>query len=126
MPEISITRDPYPGRAIVRLRVSMTDADMAAAALRLSPALNARTDGDCTSLWLGPDQWLVVSDRLQAGEIAARCSAALRTRAHLAVEVTAAWSCAALAGDRLRDLLAMGSGLDWSIRAMPAGHCVRT
>jgi sarcosine oxidase subunit gamma len=126
MVEVSITSDPYPGRAIVRLRVAMADAAIAANALRLAPALTARDADDWMSLWLGPDQWLLVSDRVPAHELVARCTAALGDRLHLAVEATSAWFCATLSGARTRDLLAMGSGLDWSVRAMPAGRCVRT
>ena len=105
----------------------MAEVEEAVESLELAAPLHARsaTDG-CVSLWLGPDQWLVVSDRLDASAMLGRCAAALGNRLHLAVDVSAAWHCTSLEGARVRDLLAMGAGLDWSSRAMPAGRCVRT
>ena len=55
-----------------------------------------------------------------------RCAAALGKCLYIAVDASAAWYCESLEGARVRDLLGMGAGIDWSSGAMPAGRCVRT
>jgi sarcosine oxidase subunit gamma len=122
MPEPIVELDAHPQRYKLRLRVAMALAGEAMRRLVLPEALQARTAGDVTSLWLGPDQWLLVSDRLTADELAERCSRALQSLRHHAVDTSAALGCAALRGAAARALLAMGSGVDWS----RAGACVRT
>jgi sarcosine oxidase subunit gamma len=105
----------------------MADVREAVASLELAAPLHARSATDnYVSLWLGPDQWLVVSDRLDASSMLERCAAALGSRLHIAIDASAAWYCTSLEGARVRDLLAMGAGLDWTHGAMPAGRCVRT
>jgi sarcosine oxidase subunit gamma len=126
MAEVALVRVPFPQRAIVQLRLSMPDARAAAAELELASPLQVHIAGDYRSLWLGPDQWLLVSDRLAASAMLERCATALGSFLHLAVDASAAWYCETLAGARVRDLLAMGAGIDWSPRAMPGGRCVRT
>jgi sarcosine oxidase subunit gamma len=126
MAELELDYEAHPRRAVVRLRVPLSSAAQAAAALSLAAPLTACVAGDVTSLWIGPDQWLLVSDRLTAPAIVAECAAALAGRLHLAVDATSALECAALEGARARELLAMGSGVDWSLASLPAGRCVRT
>jgi sarcosine oxidase, subunit gamma len=126
MPELEFDYDAHSRRAVVRLRAPMASGEQVAGALKLAGPLAARIEDDVTSLWVGPDQWLLVSDRIQAAQIIARCAATLTDRLYLAVDATSALRCAALAGARVRDLLSMGSGLDWSRRSVPVGGCVRT
>jgi heterotetrameric sarcosine oxidase gamma subunit len=126
MRELELDYDAHARRAIVRLRVPMASGGDVAAALGLAGPLETRSDGVVTSLWIAPDQWLLVSDEVGAQEIVDRCAATLAGQLYLAVDATSAMRCAALTGTRVRDLLSMGSGLDWSYRSVPAEHCVRT
>lgn len=77
-------------------------------------------------LWLGPDQWLLLSDRVPAAELAARCNRALDGLSYHAAEVSAALACARVQGPRVRQLLAMGSGCDWEDSQAPVSQCRRT
>jgi sarcosine oxidase subunit gamma len=126
MPELELDYGAHPRRAIVRLRVPVAYGEHAAGALGLAAPLTARVAGDVTSLWVAPDQWLLVSDRIAPSPIVEHCAHALAGRLHLAVDATSALHCAAVEGARVRALLAMGSGLDWSPAGLPAGRCVRT
>jgi sarcosine oxidase, subunit gamma len=126
MVEVALRYDLRPRRAIVRLRVPMSLAERAAVSLRLPPPLHALVDDDITTLWLGPDQWLLMSDRIEAHALARHCTAGLGSMLHLAVDSSAALVHAELAGQRARELLAMASGIDWSAGSMPSGRCART
>jgi heterotetrameric sarcosine oxidase gamma subunit len=124
MPEFTLESPAHPQRVKVRLRVSPSDATEIAERLRLPTALQDLVYADRTALWLAPEQWLLLSDRRSAIELVDECATALAGRLHLAVDVSAALGCITLRGARVRELLAMGSGLDWSVR--PAQRCVRT
>jgi sarcosine oxidase subunit gamma len=126
MAELVPDYDAHRARAIVRLRVPFGSRQHAAAALDLAAPLTARVAGDITSLWIAPDQWLLVSDAIEAPAIVERCASALAGQLHLAVDFTSALRCALLEGAPVRELLAMGSGLDWSVTSLPPGRCVRT
>lgn len=111
---------------LVRLRVALAAADAARQCLELAAPLQARAAGDCLSLWLGPDQWLLLQERAPADALLARIGATLADLRHHAVDVSAAMQCVQLDGGAARTLLAMGSGVDWSPRGMRPGGCVRT
>ena len=64
MPERIVDLDAHPRRVKLRLRVAIAAAAEATGRLNLPGALQARTAGEVTSLWLGPDQWLLTSDRV--------------------------------------------------------------
>ena len=66
MAELVPDYDAHRARAIVRLRVPFGSRQHAAAALDLAAPLTARVAGDITSLWIAPDQWLLVSDAIEA------------------------------------------------------------
>jgi sarcosine oxidase subunit gamma len=122
MPERSVDLDACPQRVKVRLRVAMAAVTEATGRLDLPGTLQARTAGEVTSLWLGPDQWLLTSDAVPADELVALCSRALGSLRHHAVDVSAAFGCASVRGTNARALLAMGSGADWSAN----WQCART
>jgi sarcosine oxidase subunit gamma len=124
--EASADWNAFAGRTKVRLRVSTAAAEEAARRLHLPGALCARASDDLTALWLGPDQWLLVSDRLSPSACEQRCASVLGAILHHTVDVSAALACARLYGKRVRELLAMGSGVDWRTGAFPEGGCLRT
>ena len=51
------------GRSMVRLRVRPKEAIAAAEALQLPQQALQSRGGDPASYWLGPDQWLIASER---------------------------------------------------------------
>ncbi|HEX7011528.1 MAG TPA: sarcosine oxidase subunit gamma family protein [Steroidobacteraceae bacterium] len=119
MREAGIDLDAHPGRVKVRVRVSMS----AVAAIprgALAEALRAQSVNEATSLWLGPDQWLLISDRVSADALIAHCANELGKFLHYAVDVSASLACAHVSGPSALALLRMGSGVQWS------EQCVRT
>jgi sarcosine oxidase subunit gamma len=77
-------------------------------------------------LWLGPDEWLVVSESQAGGEIVARLRQALRALPAAATDVSDARIVYALAGENARAALAKGCSIDFHAREFPPGRCVQT
>lgn len=122
--DIVLARDPRP--AIVRLRVAIGRAAEAAALLDLPRFVGQMSVGPVDRLWLGPDQWLLVSFERTAAELIELCERNLVGMRFHAVEVSAALDRIVVRGPRTRMLLAMGSGIDCAAEALPVGTCVRT
>jgi sarcosine oxidase subunit gamma len=82
------------------------------------------TDGERTTLWLGPDEWLVVGPD---GDAAAIERALLGGDGWVTtVDVSANRTAIELTGPRVRDLLAAGCSLDLHPRAFAPGRCAQT
>jgi heterotetrameric sarcosine oxidase gamma subunit len=113
-------------RFLARLRVHLDDAAAVAAALGLSTEPSSVSGTDPMALWLGPEQWLLVSSRLDALAMAEDCSRVLGPILHLVTDAKDALHCLSIDGAGARMLLAMGSGVDFDEQAFPAGRCVRT
>jgi sarcosine oxidase subunit gamma len=77
-------------------------------------------------LWLGPDEWLVISETQRGDEIAARLRQALRGIHSAVNEVGDGRIVCALSGVAARSVLAKGCPIDLHPRAFPTGQCVRT
>jgi len=77
-------------------------------------------------LWLGPDEWLVVSDSQVGAEIVARLRQALQGIPAAVADVSDARIIYTLAGENARTVLAKGCSIDFHARAFPAGRCVQT
>lgn len=126
MAELHWQRICDPGRALVHLRVAMREREVAAARLGLPLQSMRWNDGDPESLWLGPDQWLMVGRSIDAQELLARCEQALDSVLHVASDATDALSAFRLTGLAASTLLAMGSGVDFGPGAFDERSCVRT
>jgi sarcosine oxidase subunit gamma len=75
-------------------------------------------------VWLGPDEWLVISpDRRSDLEAAIRSAAAAPVSV---VDVSAARTVLRLSGPAARDVLAHGCGLDLDAAKFPPGTCAQT
>ncbi len=113
-------------RSLVRLRVSMADAARAAAAMHL-PSEPLRWSGsDPAALWISPDQWLLVGEKFPAEKITSLCRTRLADILHAALDSSDALACFVIAGSGARNLLAMGSGVDFHPSVFGREHCVRT
>jgi sarcosine oxidase, subunit gamma len=109
----------------VSLRV---DPDSArAAGLPLPRTPNTWTgNGPREALWLGPDEWLVVSDVDPAEEVVAGLQRSLAGRHHSALDVSANRVVIELRGPRRLELLEAGCGLDLHPRSWREGMCAQT
>ena len=107
-------------------QVDVRADEPAARALGLPREPNTvRRDGERSTLWLGPDEWLVVGPD---GDAAAIERELLRAGAGWVstVDLSANRTAIELSGPRVRDLLAHGCSLDLHPRVFGAGRCAQT
>jgi sarcosine oxidase, subunit gamma len=89
-------------------------------------ACRAVARGDSAALWLGPDEWLLITPAQAAEATAAALRAALVGLAHSLVEVSHRQVALELRGPDAPLLLAAGCPLDLDTSAFPVGMCTRT
>ena len=89
-------------------------------------AANTFTKAQCRAFWLGPDEWLVMTEPGMEKALAARLEAALAGRARALTDLTGGQICIRLGGRNARDVLAKGSTLDFHPRAFLPGQCAQT
>lgn len=86
----------------------------------------ARSAGAATVLWLGPDAWLIETERAMEAEVAETLAQAL-SDLHCSVAAVGDGSVAfALSGPRAADVLAKGMTLDLAPDRFRAGCCARS
>jgi len=78
------------------------------------------------ALWLGPDEWLIVTPPDGAAGVIGRLKAALADRACAVTDVGEARTVICLAGPHARDVLAKGCSLDLHPRVFGPGRCAQT
>ncbi|MCC6535677.1 MAG: sarcosine oxidase subunit gamma [Burkholderiales bacterium] len=121
-----------PARACIDLRGDVTDARFVHAVESVtdlrppSQGLAAASGLLASLLWLGPDEWLVVSETQASGELCARLRQALRGVHAAVTEVGDARIVYAVAGPNARDVFAKGCPLDLHPRAFRPGQCAQT
>lgn len=82
--------------------------------------------GRCTTIWLGPNEWYVVTPAGAEADVVARLEQALAGR-HFAVnDVSGNYTTIDLEGPNARDVLEKGCTLDLHPRAFARGHCAQT
>lgn len=120
-------------------------ADVGARAIPLRSQVSVRADEDAASalglpidpntwsgvdrgeaLWLGPDEWLVVSETEPADTIVDDARRRLAGHDHSVVDVSANRVVIELTGPRRIELLDAGCGIDLHPRAWGEGACAQT
>lgn len=97
--------------------------------LRVGVPLDANTaivGGDITVLWLGPDEWLVVTPDGQETELAKRINDALAGQHFAVSDVSDSRVVIGLTGVHARDVLRKGCSLDLHPRVFTAGDCAQS
>jgi len=79
-----------------------------------------------TLLWLGPDEWLLLSETQEGADLVARLHTALKAVPHAATDVSDARVVFTVAGPRAADVLAKGCTLDLHPRVFGQGRCAQT
>ena len=82
--------------------------------------------GELAALWLGPNEWLVLTPPHQETALAQALRDALGEVFSSVVDVTGGQTVINLRGPRVRDLLAKGCTLDLHPRAFGPGRCAQT
>ena len=124
---IAVTALPVAARYVLRGADAVRRT--AAAVLGCSvpgEASRAGAAGERAALWLGPDEWLLITAAHDASALEAALAAALRDLPHSLVDVSHRQCALALSGPTAATLLAAGCPLDLDVRAFPPGMCTRT
>jgi sarcosine oxidase subunit gamma len=126
-----VTMGERPFRGLVNLRGPAGEQAFAAAvegALGVGLPVEANTvasAGDLSVLWLGPDEWWVVTPD-DGPAMAGKLRAALTEQRCAVTDVSESRTCIHVRGPRARDLLAKGCPLDLHPRVFSAGHCAQS
>ena len=112
-------------RSIVSLTLARAGVDAASERLALAAPLQA-TAADPSSLWVGPEHWLLVSGEQPVEILLERCNRSLRDILHIAVDQSSGLAVFRLEGRGARSLLAAGSGVDFRPGRFKVNDCCRT
>ncbi len=119
-----------PGQ--VNLRGDPTDGRFARAAGAVlgcvlpTDANTVRSAADVTVLWLGPDEWLVLTQPGAEGQVIRRLREAVSGLHAAVTDVTGNRALLRLSGPGARETLMKGCGLDLHPRAFRPGQCAQT
>ena len=119
----SVVAREVTGVSQVALRVAPSAAQALPFAVPIEP--NTWTGEEPEALWLGPDEWLLVTRR-DAADVIEAIGGALGTATHAAVDVGANRAIVEVSGSARHDLLASRCALDLHPRALTAGSCAQT
>lgn len=123
-----------PYLAQLDLRADPSDAALMA---RLTEVIGARPptepntaivsdDGTRHVLWLGPDEWLILSEPGTGSALESAVRPAIGEGRGAVVDVSANRTTLSVSGPRARDLLAFGCSLDLDERRFKPGRCAQT
>ena len=127
---VIISERPFLGH--LNLRGDAEDAGFtsaAGAALGLALPMEPNTvavNGALLALWLGPDEWLVVTPPSAQTRLSDSLEAALDGKHAAVTDVTGGQTVITLSGPRARDVLAKGCPLDLHPAVFKPGHCAQT
>jgi sarcosine oxidase subunit gamma len=118
---------PKAARLVFRGRGATADAAGRAFDLDLPrEACRAAASDDRAALWLGPDEWLLLTLCSGAMTIAGQLTAALSGMPHSVVDVSHRNAALELTGPRAATALNAGCPLDLHPTSFPTGMCTRT
>lgn len=118
---LSASEVPLLGQVDVRA----SEPDASALGLPIEPNTVAVRNGR-EALWLGPDEWLIVSDPGTSDAVVVELEAALAAVHHSIVDVSANRTVVDLAGTNRHDLLSVACPIDLHPRSWGEGRCAQT
>jgi sarcosine oxidase, subunit gamma len=113
-------------RHILRGEPSVITGAAAALGLALPATCRASARDQQALLWLGPDEFLLITPPETIAAVAAALEPALNGAAHSCVEVSHRQVALELAGPLAATVLAAGCPLDLDVERFPIGMCTRT
>jgi sarcosine oxidase subunit gamma len=139
MAEVAARETPTPARSewlrplppAARFVLHAPAAARALAAPVWSPgfselACRASGDGDRASLWLGPDEYLLLAPDAEGAALHASLATALAGSPHALVDVSHRQTAFEIIGPHAPDILNGGCPLDLDLAEFPVGMCTRT
>jgi len=125
---VRLTEHRFSGKINLRGTPEPAFLDAVAAAVGVRPATQsgvaAQADGRA-ALWIGPNEWLVVTPPGAEIEAAAHLREALAEHRAAVTDVSESLAVIAVSGVNARHLVAKGMSLDLHPRAFAAGCCAR-
>jgi sarcosine oxidase, subunit gamma len=123
--------DTMSGRAALRLRSWTPEHTGSARAVTLDGSelpsqVGATSSRQMRVLCLGPADWLIVGEGLNAAHIYERVAAEVRRQELVLVDQSQGLAILRVQGRAARELLSKGCGLDLHVRSFPFGRCART
>jgi sarcosine oxidase subunit gamma len=123
---VTLAAMPFRGKLILRGGDAIRERAARVLGTTLPPALRSVTTADTVLLWLGPDEWLILTAADRAEAMAAALRDALAGLHHAVVVVGDRMTGIRLAGARAADVLNAGCPLDLHLAVFPAGAVTRT
>ncbi len=120
-----VTQAPAMARHVLRGRpAALKAAEKALGFAFPQVACRSASKGDVHALWLGPDEWLILS-AVNDG-LGDRLEAAMANHPHSLVEVSDRQIGLRPSGEAVEAVLSVGCPLDLAQAAFPVGMCTRT
>jgi len=105
---------------------ALQDAVTSETALRLPGPGETSVRGDYALLWLTPAEWLLECPMQDTGSLRSALTRRLATSLAVVTDMSGAFACFELDGDRTHDILMSGCSLDLRAESFPAGRAART
>jgi sarcosine oxidase subunit gamma len=135
-PAAAVSLREIPFRGLINLRLDPADSVLRGAAegalgLALPREPNRTTDGagdgaGRSALWLGPDEFLIVTEPGAEVTLVQALRQSLTGRRAAVTDVTDGRTTIEMSGKSARDVLAKGCGLDLHPRVFAPGHCAQS
>ena len=120
---LRLTEVPFLGKLILRAeQASAADRLRTATGLELPETLASAEAGAILALWLGPDEWMLLSPSDDASAVAAKASDAMAGLRHQLVDVGDYYTVIETSGAKAREALMKLTTLDLHQRAFPPGR----
>ncbi len=125
---VRLTALPPAARFVLRGRTEAIEAAGGAfgAAMPRDACRAANADGGRAALWLGPDEWLLLTPQADSVALAAALERAMEGQAHSLVDVSQRQTGIEVSGGNAAAALNAGCPLDLDTEAFPVGMCTRT
>jgi sarcosine oxidase subunit gamma len=123
---VAIRELPFLAHTDVRLEPGARAAVERGLGIPLPQQPNTWVHGERSALWLGPDEWLLVTPPDSQAAVDAAVRAALADGWGAVVDVSDQRTILELSGPRARDVLAAGCSIDLHPRAFSPGRCAQT
>ncbi len=125
--EPGLAAAPPMGRFILRGRQAALEAAETALGLVLQrEPCRSTSAGARHALWLGPDEWLLMTPPQEAVALNVALEAAMSGLPHALVEVSQRQTALRVEGPSAAQRLSAGCPLDLDLAAFPVGACART
>ena len=126
---LSATVTPLPAQTRFSLRGAVEALSALQTGFGVAPgaeACRAVAKDDTAALWLGPDEWMLVTPDPDASAVAVKVGQALAGVPHSLVDVSHRNTGFMVSGAGAATLLAEGCPLDLDLSVCPVGFCSRT